>query len=83
MLPVLLRTLTAVFRVSPGLAPDDEPVVSPVCVVSGSEVMTRSGWQPVNSTFEPPFRLRRDQGKTFLQVRGRGGVQRDEEGALE
>ncbi|KAF0290475.1 hypothetical protein FJT64_001226 [Amphibalanus amphitrite] len=34
--------------------------------------MTRAGWSAINSTFEPPFRLRRDQQKTFLQWVGEG-----------
>lgn len=45
-------------------------VVTPICVVSGAQFLTRGGWVDIhNNTYtEPPFRLFRDEGRTFLQV---------------
>jgi len=45
-------------------------VVTPICVVSGAQFLTRAGWVDLhnNSYTEPPFRLFRDEGRTFLQV---------------
>ncbi|KAG8287241.1 hypothetical protein J6590_043609 [Homalodisca vitripennis] len=45
---------------------------SPICVVSGSQFLTPHGWADLRSRngseSEPPFRLYRDEGRTFLQV---------------
>jgi hypothetical protein len=45
-------------------------VMTPICVVSGAQFLTRAGWVDLhnNSYTEPPFRLFRDEGRTFLQV---------------
>jgi hypothetical protein len=45
-------------------------VITPICVVSGAQFLTRAGWVDIhnNSYTEPPFRLFRDEGRTFLQV---------------
>lgn len=47
---------------------------SPICVVSGSQFLTSHGWADLRnrngSDSEPPFRLFRDEGRTFLQVSG-------------
>ncbi|KAJ9586667.1 hypothetical protein L9F63_019742, partial [Diploptera punctata] len=46
--------------------------VTPICVVSGAQFLTRAGWVDIhnNSYTEPPFRLFRDEGRTFLQWLG-------------
>jgi len=45
-------------------------VITPICVVSSAQFLTRTGWVDLhnNSYTEPPFRLFRDEGRTFLQV---------------
>ena len=44
---------------------------TPVCVVSGGQFLGRNGWLNLrnNTNTEPPFRLFRDEGRTYLQVK--------------
>lgn len=43
---------------------------SPVCAVSGAQYLTSTGWSELRSSvdLDVPFRLFRDEGRTFLQV---------------
>lgn len=43
----------------------------PVCAVSGSQYLTTAGWTELRNTIDSdiPFRLFRDEGRTFLQVK--------------
>ncbi|KAK3858333.1 hypothetical protein Pcinc_035478 [Petrolisthes cinctipes] len=52
-----------------GLEHGGAPLVSPVCVVTTGSVLTTQGWKNMDntSTFEPPFRLFRDGGRTYVQ----------------
>lgn len=46
-------------------------VTTPVCGITGAQQLGRAGWSELRnlSDTEPPFRLFRDEGRTFLQVR--------------
>lgn len=43
---------------------------TPVCAVSGAKFMTEGGWVELRNPVDAdvPFRLFRDEGRTFLQV---------------
>ncbi|PSN58012.1 hypothetical protein C0J52_08109 [Blattella germanica] len=58
--------------------------VTPICVVSGAQFLTRGGWVDLhnNSYTEPPFRLFRDEGRTFLQWLGEVDLRFSMEGRL-
>lgn len=45
-------------------------VTTPVCGITGARQLGKSGWSELRnlSDAEPPFRLFRDEGRTFLQV---------------
>lgn len=45
-------------------------VTTPVCGITGAQQLGRAGWSELRnlSDTEPPFRLFRDEGRTFLQV---------------
>lgn len=45
-------------------------MTTPVCGIAGSQQLGRAGWSELRnlSNDEPPFRLFRDEGRTFLQV---------------
>lgn len=45
-------------------------VQKPLCAVSGAQFLTRSGWVDLRNPIDAdvPFRLFRDEGRTFLQV---------------
>lgn len=45
-------------------------VQTPVCAVSGAKFLTESGWVDLRNSVDSdvPFRLFRDEGRTFLQV---------------
>lgn len=45
-------------------------VTTPVCGIAGAQQLGRAGWFELRnlSEAEPPFRLFRDEGRTFLQV---------------
>lgn len=45
-------------------------VSMPVCGITGAQQLGRTGWSELRnlSDTEPPFRLFRDEGRTFLQV---------------
>lgn len=45
-------------------------VHTPVCAVSGAKFLTESGWVDLRNPVDTdvPFRLFRDEGRTFLQV---------------
>lgn len=44
---------------------------SPICAVSGAQYLTISGWSELRNPIDTdvPFRLFRDEGRTFLQVK--------------
>ncbi|XP_045134919.1 uncharacterized protein LOC123518256 isoform X2 [Portunus trituberculatus] len=67
-----------------GLEHAGVPIMSPVCVVTGASVLTQRGWRNManTSTFEPPFRLFRDVGRTFVQWVGEAEARRAAEGRL-
>lgn len=45
-------------------------IQTPVCAVSGAKFLTESGWVDLRNSIDSdvPFRLFRDEGRTFLQV---------------
>lgn len=45
-------------------------IKAPICAVSGSQYLTTTGWTELRNTIDldVPFRLFRDEGRTFLQV---------------
>lgn len=45
-------------------------MTTPVCGITGAQQLGRAGWSELKnlSDTEPPFRLFRDEGRTFLQV---------------
>lgn len=45
-------------------------IKAPICAVSGSQYLTPSGWVELRNSIDldVPFRLFRDEGRTFLQV---------------
>lgn len=45
-------------------------VKTPVCAVSGAQFLTRKGFLDLRNTLDAdvPFKLFRDEGRTFLQV---------------
>lgn len=45
-------------------------IQKPVCAVSGAKFLTESGWVDLRNPLDTdvPFRLFRDEGRTFLQV---------------
>ncbi|XP_039277875.1 uncharacterized protein LOC120350008 isoform X2 [Nilaparvata lugens] len=59
-------------------------VKSPICVVSGAKFLTRAGWADLRnrSDTEPPFRMFRDEGRTFLQWLGTQELRLSMEGRL-
>lgn len=48
----------------------NEGVTTPVCGITGAQQLGRAGWSELRnlSDTEPPFKLFRDEGRTFLQV---------------
>lgn len=46
-------------------------IKAPICAVSGAQYLTTSGWTELRNAIDldVPFRLFRDEGRTFLQVR--------------
>ncbi|XP_076238265.1 shavenoid [Calliopsis andreniformis] len=61
-----------------------EGVTTPVCGITGAQQLGRSGWSELRnlSDAEPPFRLFRDEGRTFLQWIGEGGLKEAAEGRV-
>ncbi|XP_043288143.1 uncharacterized protein sha [Venturia canescens] len=61
-----------------------EGVTTPVCGIAGSQQLGKSGWIELRnlSNAEPPFRLFRDEGRTFLQWIGEDGLRDTAEGKL-
>lgn len=46
-------------------------ISSPICVISSAKYLAASGWVELKNksdTYEPPFRLYRDEGRNYLQV---------------
>lgn len=45
-------------------------IQTPVCAVSGAKFLTEDGWTDLRNPTDTdvPFRLFRDEGRTFLQV---------------
>lgn len=43
---------------------------SPICAVSSAQYLTNAGWNELRTQIDGdvPFRLFRDEGRTFLQV---------------
>ncbi|XP_067002355.2 uncharacterized protein sha [Anabrus simplex] len=59
-------------------------VSTPICVVSSAQFLTRNGWADLRNNLytEPPFRLFRDEGRTFLQWLGEVDLRLRMEGRL-
>ncbi|XP_076046256.1 shavenoid isoform X2 [Oratosquilla oratoria] len=67
-----------------GLEHGGSPLVSPVCVVTKGRLMSAAGWLDManTTTFEPPFRLFRDGGRTYVQWVGEAEARHGTEGRL-
>ncbi|XP_018352149.1 PREDICTED: uncharacterized protein LOC108754396 [Trachymyrmex septentrionalis] len=61
-----------------------EGVTTPVCGIAGAKQLGRTGWSELRnlSDAEPPFRLFRDEGRTFLQWIGEAGLRDAAEGRV-
>ncbi|XP_067217394.1 uncharacterized protein sha isoform X2 [Linepithema humile] len=61
-----------------------EGVTTPVCGIAGAQQLGRAGWSELRnlSDTEPPFRLFRDEGRTFLQWIGETGLRDAAEGRV-
>ncbi|XP_012272415.1 uncharacterized protein LOC105695453 [Orussus abietinus] len=61
-----------------------EGVETPVCGIAGAQQLGRGGWSELRnlSDVEPPFRLFRDEGRTFLQWIGDAGLRDAAEGRV-
>ncbi|CAL7939713.1 unnamed protein product [Xylocopa violacea] len=61
-----------------------EGVTTPVCGITGAQQLGRTGWSELRnlSDTEPPFRLFRDEGRTFLQWIGETGLREAAEGRV-
>ncbi|KAF3425314.1 hypothetical protein E2986_06235 [Frieseomelitta varia] len=61
-----------------------EGVTTPVCGITGAQQLGRAGWSELKnlSDTEPPFRLFRDEGRTFLQWIGETGLRAAAEGRV-
>nr|XP_033333305.1 uncharacterized protein LOC117224455 [Megalopta genalis]XP_033333306.1 uncharacterized protein LOC117224455 [Megalopta genalis] len=61
-----------------------EGVTTPVCGITGAQQLGRAGWSELRnlSDAEPPFRLYRDEGRTFLQWIGETGLKEAAEGRV-
>ncbi|EFN64290.1 hypothetical protein EAG_12073, partial [Camponotus floridanus] len=59
-------------------------VTTPVCGIAGAQQLGRVGWSELRnlSDTEPPFRLFRDEGRTFLQWIGEAGLRDAAEGRV-
>ncbi|XP_014611782.1 PREDICTED: uncharacterized protein LOC106790993 [Polistes canadensis] len=59
-------------------------VTTPVCGITGARQLGKSGWSELRnlSNTEPPFRLFRDEGRTFLQWIGESGLRDAAEGRV-
>ncbi|XP_026671949.1 uncharacterized protein LOC108628009, partial [Ceratina calcarata] len=59
-------------------------VTTPVCGITGAQQLGKSGWSELRnlSDTEPPFRLFRDEGRTFLQWIGETGLREAAEGRV-
>ncbi|KOX71200.1 hypothetical protein WN51_04223 [Melipona quadrifasciata] len=62
----------------------NEGVTTPVCGITGAQQLGRAGWSELKnlSDTEPPFRLFRDEGRTFLQWIGETGLRAAAEGRV-
>ncbi|XP_068236323.1 uncharacterized protein [Palaemon carinicauda] len=67
-----------------GLQHGGTPLMSPVCVVTKGSILTPAGWKNManTSTLEPPFRLFRDGGRTYVQWVGEESARIAAEGRL-
>nr|XP_045624756.1 uncharacterized protein LOC123774467 [Procambarus clarkii] len=67
-----------------GLDHGGSPLKSPVCVVTKGGLLTHQGWENManTSTFEPPFRLFRESGRTYVQWVGEAAARTSVEGRL-
>jgi len=68
----------------PASGSDGGPV-SPICVVSTAEIMTKNGWKDINNItqeFQQPFQLYRESEKTYLQWMGKEILHQSLEGRL-
>ncbi|KYN09283.1 hypothetical protein ALC57_18612 [Trachymyrmex cornetzi] len=61
-----------------------EGVTTPVCGIAGAKQLGKTGWSELRnlSDAEPPFRLFRDEGRTFLQWIGEAGLRDAAEGRV-
>ncbi|GJQ80776.1 hypothetical protein Trydic_g9367 [Trypoxylus dichotomus] len=62
----------------------DKGVARPICAVSGAKFLTQSGWIDLRNPVEidVPFRLYRDEGRTFLQWEGEPALRNRMNGRL-
>ncbi|XP_076656626.1 uncharacterized protein LOC143361257 [Halictus rubicundus] len=61
-----------------------EGVTTPVCGITGAQQLGRAGWSELRnlSDAEPPFRVYRDEGRTFLKWIGEAGLKEAAEGRV-
>lgn len=61
-----------------------EGVTTPVCIIAGAQQLGRTGWFELRnlSNAEPPFRLFRDEGRTFLKWLGEARLRDAAEGRV-
>ncbi|KAF6217199.1 hypothetical protein GE061_001553 [Apolygus lucorum] len=60
-------------------------ISNPMCVVSSAKYLSPSGWVELKNkseTYEPPFRLYRDEGRNYLQWLGGSDLRLSMEGRL-
>ncbi|XP_044018337.1 uncharacterized protein LOC122859051 [Aphidius gifuensis] len=61
-----------------------EGIKTPLCGIAGSQQLGKYGWTEFKniSSVEPPFKLFRDEGRTFLQWNGEPGLRDAAEGKI-
>jgi len=60
-------------------------LISPICVVSTTEVLTLGGWEDMSNLtkeYKQPFQLYNEKDKTYLQWMGKESLQKSLEGRL-
>uniref|UniRef100_A0A1B0D048 Uncharacterized protein n=1 Tax=Phlebotomus papatasi TaxID=29031 RepID=A0A1B0D048_PHLPP len=59
-------------------------ILNPICAVTGSQYLTKTGWSELRNTVDTdvPFRLFRDEGRTFLQWVGEAELRYRMQGRL-
>uniref|UniRef100_A0A1B0GKH4 Putative conserved plasma membrane protein n=1 Tax=Lutzomyia longipalpis TaxID=7200 RepID=A0A1B0GKH4_LUTLO len=59
-------------------------ILNPICAVTGSQFLTKTGWTELRNPLDTdvPFRLFRDEGRTFLQWVGEADLRHRMQGRL-